>query len=327
MRAVVYDAYGPPERLQLRRMPPPSPGPAQVLVKVHAAGVNPVDWKIRNGSLRLLVPIKFPVIPGFEVSGHLEEIGTEAAKAGWNVGDEIVSYLNDRRGAGGYAEYVAVDASVVARKPSRLSHEEAAGVPLAATTALQSLRDLGQLEAGQEVLVHGASGGVGTFAVQIAKALGGIVTAVCSGANVALVRELGADRVLDYQREDFTAGDSRYHIVFDAVAKSSFFRCRSVLKPRGRYITTLPSPQSVLLQALTKLTRRRCLNILARPSGDDLEIISQMIEAGRVRPILDTVFPLEQAAEAHRRSEEGHVRGKLVLRVVDEHPARRPQSW
>lgn len=314
MQAIVLAHYGPPGNLELREIARPSCAPDQVLIHVHAAGVNPVDWKIRNGSLRLLYPLRLPAVLGFDVSGKVEVAGPQAAERGWKTGDEVFCYLNNRPG-GGYAEYVCAAEHLLAKKPTGITDEEAAGVPLAATTALQSLRDLGRLQTGQRVLVNGASGGVGVFAVQIAKALGASVTGVCSGKNVGFVRELGADHVMDYRQVDFTRQGERYDLVFDAVAKTSYWKTRSALRPRGRYVTTLPSPQSLLLQAATKLFGRRCLNILARPRGEDLRLIGRWIEEGRVRPVLDQVFPLEKAAEAHRRSEQERARGKIVLRV------------
>jgi NADPH:quinone reductase-like Zn-dependent oxidoreductase len=314
MRAIIYNDYGPPERLEPGHVPQPTCGLDQVLIAVHAAGINPVDWKIRSGALRLLLPLRFPVVPGFDVSGRIEEVGAKAAEQGWKPGDDVFCYLNDRRG-GGYAEYVAADASVLAKKPPNVSHEEAAGVPLAATTALQSIRDHGRLPHGGSVLVNGASGGVGTFAIQIAKALGGSVTGVASGKNLDLVRSLGADRVLDYTQEDFASQSERYDVIFDAVAKGSYRQCRKVLKPHGRYVTTLPSPLSLFWQAVTKPLGRRCINMLARPNGEDLRLIGRWMEEGSVRPVVDEVFPLEDAAEAHRKSERERARGKLVLRV------------
>jgi NADPH:quinone reductase-like Zn-dependent oxidoreductase len=314
MNAVVIDRYGPPEVLQCREVAQPKPGPGQVLIRVRAAAINPIDWRIRNGSLRFILPGKLPLILGFDVSGEVAEVG--AGVTGLQPGDEVFSYLDQRHG-GGYAEYAVASQQVVVPKPDNLSHEEAAAIPLAASTTLQALRDLAHVSEGSDVLVNGASGGVGTFAVQIAKALGAHVTGVCGTANLEFVRELGADKVVDYTAEDFTHADHRFDVVFDAVAKSSFSASRRVLRPYGVYVTTVPSPKTFLLALVTRLAGgKRCRNILARSSGDDLRQLKELAEDGKLRPAIHHVYPLEQAAEAHTVSEAGHVRGKLVLRVA-----------
>jgi len=313
MRAVQITRYGPPETLAMADVPPPEPGPRDVLIRVHAAGVNPIDWKIRSGQTRFIIPMRLPRTPGFDISGEVVKLGEQAA--GFQPGDAVFCF-SDHFPGGGYAEQAVVSASVCAMKPEGLDHTQAAATPLAALTALQSLRDCGRLQSGQDVLINGASGGVGTFGVQIAKAMGARVTGVCSEQNLDFVRELGADEVIDYRRDDFTRMDRRWHVVFDAVANRSFWQCRRVLTERGRYINTLPYPQHYLAQVLSLAGRRRAFAMLAKPSGDDLRQVAGWIDAGRLRPMIDEIFPLDAATAAHRKSEQGHARGKIVLRVA-----------
>lgn len=314
MRAALFNRYGPPDVLHVDEYPKPEIGRRDVLIRVHAAGVNPIDWRIRSGSLRFVLLVKLPMVPGYDVSGVVEAVGSEISSV--RVGEEVFTYI-DRVSGGGYAEYAVASESVVVSKPQGISHVEAAAMPLAATTALQSLRDWGQLQAGQSVLINGASGGVGTYAVQIAKAMGAEVTGVSSTKNLELVQSLGADHVIDYTREDFTRQGRLYDVVFDAVAKTSFWAVKNVLKPQGRFVTDMPTPPHFLAHGLTALFRgRQARAMLARPRGDDLRVLKRLSEEGKLRSVVDRVFPLENAAEAHRVSESGHVRGKLVLQVV-----------
>lgn len=314
MRAALFKRYGPPDVLQIDDYPKPEVGRRDVLIRVHAAGLNPIDWRIRSGSLRFVLPLRPPVVPGYDVSGVVEAVGSEISSL--RVGEEVFSFL-DRTSGGGYAEYAVASESVVVPKPQGMSHVEAAAMPLAASTALQCLRDWGRLEPGQSVLINGASGGVGTYAVQIAKAMGAEVTGVCSARNIELVQSLGADHVIDYTREDFAQQDRQYDVVFDAVAKSSFWKARNALTPRGRFVTDMPTPPHYLAHGLTALfPGRQARAMLVRPRGDDLRILKRLVEEGKLRSVIDTVFPLAQAAEAHRVSEGGRARGKLVLQVV-----------
>lgn len=315
MHAVFLKHYGPPEVLEYGELANPHPADGDVVIQVFAAGINPIDRRIRSGSLRLFLPAKFPLILGFDVSGVVTEVGGAVSHA--KPGDEVYCMLDQRHG-GGYAEFVVTSADLLAPKPAGLSHSEAAAVPLAACTALQSLRDLGGITEGQQVLINGASGGVGTFAVQLGKVFGAEVTGVCSTGNVELVRELGADHVVDYKTQDFTRDQQKYDIVFDAVAKSSFFACRRILKGNGRYIRTVPTPSHFLFRMLTKVWgRKRCQTIWVKPSGADLRFLKDLIEEGKVRPIIDQVFPLKDACKAHELSQTGHVRGKLVIQVIE----------
>jgi len=317
MKAIVVDGYGGSDRLVLRERPDPKPGAGQLLVKVKAAGVNPVDWKIRSGDLRLFLWISFPYIPGGDVAGEVVEVGAGVSR--FKPGDAIVAFVDLKHG-GGYAGLAVVKESAAAKKPTSLSFTEAASLPIAACTALQSLRDLGKLREGDAVLVNGGAGGVGHFAVQIAKALGNTTVATCGPANVEFVRSLGADRVIDYSREDFTRGADRYDCVFDAVAMSSFETCRQILKPGGTYVSTLPSPSVFLwgpVQGLAGLfgPAKQAKFIVVKTVGTDLEFLGKLADSGRLRPTISRTFPLERASEAHQASQEGHARGKIVLEV------------
>ncbi len=285
-----------------------------LLIRVAAAGVNPADCLLRSGGLRLVARQKMPFVPGADVAGVVEAVGAGVTRFG--VGDPVYAMLPST--AGGYAEYAVATEGTVAVMPPGLAFEEAAGVPLAALTALQALRHEANLAAGYHVLVNGASGGVGTFAVQISHAMGARVTAVASGRNADLVSGLGADEFLDYTREDVTAGKARYDTVFDAANVLAFRKIRRVLKPNGVFVTVNPFVGRLSPGWLARFrSGRRIRSFLVRPDGADLEKIGAWIEAGEVRPVIERAYPLADAAEAHRRSESRRARGKLVL-VVDE---------
>ncbi|QDU76356.1 Alcohol dehydrogenase [Bremerella volcania] len=325
MQAVVLDQYGGEENLKIKSVPRPKITADQVLIRVHAASVNPIDWKVRQGMLKWILPEQLPAVLGFDVAGEIAEVGYSAKQQGWNTGDHVMAF-SDKTFGGGYAEYVAVDSKVIVAKPEKCSFEEAAAIPLAATTAWKALVKLGQLHAGDDVLINGASGGVGSFAVQIAKALGAKVTAVCSSDNHALVRDLGADETIDYHATQFTQIARTFDIVFDAVSKSSFHECRRILKPEGHYIATLPSVESVGMSLISKFQKQSCHVVLARPDGDILKSLAALVNEGKLRTVLDTVFPLNEVAAAHRKSEGGHVVGKIVLHVLKDIPDERPHS-
>ncbi len=314
MKAVFINEYGSTQVLQYGDIETPSINRDQLLVKVHASSVNPVDWKIRAGQLQFLTGYKFPMVLGFDVSGEVVAVGESVTR--FQTGDKVYAYLDSLPG-GAYAEYAAVSERVACFKPDNMSYEQAAAVPLAATTALQALRDLGQILPGHKVLINGASGGVGSFAVQIAKALKAEVTAVCSTQNVELVQSLGGDRVIDYTVQDFTKDTSFYDIIFDAVGKESFSGCQNILKPNGVYVTTLPDPDSVVQSVLTfLLPGKKSKLIVAQSSGQDLAYLKELIEGGKIRSVIDRTYSLEELALAHAESEQGHVVGKLVIAVA-----------
>ncbi len=231
----------------------------------------------------------------------------------------MVAYSDPRRG-GGYAELVAVNQAAAASKPASLDYAEAASLPVAGCAALQALRDIGRVSRGAKVLIHGGAGGVGHFAIQIAKALGASTTATCGASNVEFVRSLGADGVIDYTQRDFTLGAETYDVVFDAVGKSSFSACRNILAPGAAYVTTLPSPDIFLWAPLQRISKifgpaKQARMLMVRPNGEDLAYLGRLADEGKLKPMVSVKLPLDHAAEAHRMSQGGHVRGKIVLEV------------
>ena len=314
MKAVVFNKYGDNDVAQIKDMPMPSCGPRDVLVKIYAASVNPVDWKMRAGQLRIVTGRRFPKILGRECAGEIIAIGSEVTK--FKTGDRAVA-LPAIRSMGAFAEYACAPEKTTFHKSRTISFEEAACIPIAGLTALQALRDKGRITPGQTVLVNGASGGVGHFAVQIAKLFGANVTGVCSEANRAFVKGLGADRVIDHTREDFTRGSARYDIIFDAAAKRTFRACKKVLAERGRYISTLPSPGVLVNRYLTGfLTQKKATDIWVKPNAADMEWMQDQIESGRIKIAIDKIYSLDQAKEALAYSETGKARGKIVLKVI-----------
>jgi NADPH:quinone reductase-like Zn-dependent oxidoreductase len=316
MKAAVIDRYGAPEVLQYADVDTPVIKPDQLLVKVYASSVNPIDWKIRQGLLKLLTGSTFPLILGFDVAGEVVEVGSQVTR--FKVGDAIYARL-DQLAGGAYAEYAAVSEKVAAAKPNNMSDVEAAAVPLAAMTALQAFRDEGHLEVGQRVLINGASGGVGTYAIQIAKVLGAAeVVGVCSKRNADLVKRLGCDSVIDYTQRDFTQDMTKYDIVFDVVGKRSFEDCKRVLTPNGYYITTQPYPANYFQSFLTWfLPGQKYKVILLKSNADDLIFLKEQIEVGKVCSVVDRTYPLAEAAAAHRYAETDRTVGKVVITMVE----------
>jgi NADPH:quinone reductase-like Zn-dependent oxidoreductase len=313
MKAVVFDKYGGNDVIEIRQVPKPVPGADDVLIKVHAAAVNPVDWKIRDGMARILTGYKFPKVLGSECSGEIVETGPNVKD--FREGDKVIGFPDIRR-LSAFAEYVSVDKRKVFPKPEGISFEEASTIPVAGLTALQALRKLGHISENYKVLINGASGGVGTFAVQIAKIFRARVTAVVSNTNAALVKGLGADYIIDYTQTDFTKTDERYNIVFDAVSKRSFPECKGVLAPNGIYVNTLPTFSILLSQFLTGfLANRKAKCVMVRPNAADMQWMRDQIESGKIRVVIDRVYPLDLTAEALAYSETGRARGKIVLRV------------
>jgi NADPH:quinone reductase-like Zn-dependent oxidoreductase len=314
MKTILYRRYGPPEVLEYGELPEPKITPRQILVKVHAASVNPVDWKFRSGKPRIPF-LRLPRIPGLDIAGEVVRVGNAVTR--FKTGDAVYGMLSAFSG-GGCAEYAAVPERNAAIKPRNLTFEEAAAVPMAAMTALQAMRDHGRIKRGDRVLINGASGGVGSFAVQIAKSFGAEVTAVTSRKNMDFVKGLGADRVIDYTTEDFTKSDSSFDVIFDPVASRSFTECKPRLSPKGVYISTLPSLDTILRIVIGSIVggkRARLVNLRARAS--DLELLTEWIEAGKIHPMIDRTFPLSKTAEAHALSETGHARGKIMIRISD----------
>ena len=332
MKAILADSYGGPEVLRVEDVPVPRIGPNGVLVKVHAASINPVDWKLRQGWLRPIRNYVFPVIWGGDCSGQVTEVGRDVTL--FKPGDEVYGFKDGNVGKtfrGTYAEYAVLPEKSLARKPVNLSHEEAAAIPLAALTAWQALLGQGKLRPGHRVLIHAGAGGVGVFAIQIAKAFGATVAATASRRNLDFLQQLGADVAIDYGSENVEDRISGYDLVIDGVGREVWQSSLHVLRPGGRLITlVVPVPKGEVSKAgflasvasrmlgwkLRALLRgRRLLMTRVKPRGGELEKITALVEAGKIIPVVQNVFPLEAIAEAHRLSEAGHVRGKLVLSI------------
>jgi NADPH:quinone reductase-like Zn-dependent oxidoreductase len=318
MKAVVYEKYGPPDVLQLREVEEPTIEDNEVLVRVRATTVSPMDWRFRNPKSIIARYISGLTKPKTNVLG--QELAGEIASVGKDVtlfkeGDEV--YGATRGGA--HAEYISLSEEAVVKKPANMSYEEAAAVPFGGFTALRFLRR-GGIQSGQEVLINGASGGVGTLAVQLAKHFGTKVTGVCSTTNLELVQSLGADKVIDYTAEDFTRSGQTYDIIFDAVGKNSFSNCRGSLNQAGIYLST-EATLPLLLQMLwtSKTGSEKAMFMLAEGTAtedrEDLLFLKDLIEAGEVRSVIDRSYPLSEIAEAHKYAEQGHVKGKVVITV------------
>lgn len=323
MKAIVYHCYGSPAVLELAHIAKPALVDDRVLVKVHAASVNPVDWHFMRGEpyiMRMSAGFGRPGNPrlGVDFAGTIEAVGKNVRR--FKPGDEVFG-----GGSGALAEYVSVrEAGSIAAKPANLTFEQAAAVPVAAVTALQALRDKGQLRAGQRVLINGASGGVGTFAVQIAKSFGADVTGVCSTRNVELVRSLGADHVIDYTREDYTKSAQRYDLIVDNVGNRSLLQVRRVLAPEGIYVMVggpsddpwigaIATPLKAFL--LSPFVSQEAVFLFADLNQKDLTFLADLMQAGKVTPVIDRRYSLAEVPAAIAYLEEGHARGKVIVRV------------
>lgn len=314
MKAMQYRDYGAPDQLQRVDVPIPHPAPTQLLVRVSATSVNPVDWKLHNGQYRRITPVRFPSIPGFDLAGEVTEVGTQVTR--FKPGDRVFAML-DRRPGGTCAEYVVVGEQAVAHAPANLTPQEAAALPLAGLTALQSLRDLGRIASGQRALIIGASGGVGHLAVQIAKSYGADVTAVCSGRNAELMRRLGASRVIDYTQTSDLSGPQFYDLVFDLVACLPLRELLALLAANGTYVASLPSASRIAAALFLPFVSRRRVRIAGVKSrGADLEVLCRLCEAGKLRPVIERSFTLEELAIAHASNQQGRTVGKLVINIA-----------
>jgi len=320
MKAVIYEHYGPPDVLQLKDVDKPIPNDDEILVKVHAASVNALDWHALRADPFLFrfmgAGIMKPKnnILGADVAGRVEAVGRNVKQ--FQPGDEVIGDLYEC-GLGAFAEYVCKPESTFVLKPANLTFEEAAAVPSAANTALQGLRDIGHIQPGQKVLINGASGGVGTFAVQIAKSFGAEVTGVCSTRNLDMVRSLGADHVIDYTQDDFIQNGQRYDLIFDNVANHSISECKRVLSPNGVYVAVAFSPVALIFgPVISKLGSQKVGAFEAKPNHQDLTLLKELCEAGKVGPVIDRRYTLSEVPEAIRYLEEGHARGKVVITVA-----------
>jgi NADPH:quinone reductase-like Zn-dependent oxidoreductase len=310
MKAVQIYAYGGTEVLSYEDAPLPTIADDDILIRVHAAAINPVDWKIREGYLQEFLPYKLPLILGWDVSGVVEAIGAEVTH--FKPGDEVYSRPNIERN-GAYAEYIAVKASEVAFKPKTVDHIHAAAVPLAGITAWHCLFEAAHLTAGQRVLIHAAAGGVGSYAVQFARWKGAHVIGTASARNRDFLMELGANEVIDYQTSQFEAGLAPVDVVFDTIGGDVQERSWQVIKPGGILVSIVSPPSE------EKAVAHQCRSayVFIQPRADWLTEIADLIDAGQVKPIVETVLPLSQVAEAHSLSQSGRTRGKIVLQVKE----------
>ncbi|MFB6394739.1 NAD(P)-dependent alcohol dehydrogenase [Polymorphospora sp. 2-325] len=327
MKAIVQDRYGSPDTLTLADVDTPTPAPDEVLVRVEAAALNAYDWHAMRGDprmARLAMGRSRPRarIRGRDFAGQVEAVGSDVRNV--RPGDAVFGDLGDANGA--FAEYVCVPETLVAPKPANLTPRQAAALPLAGVTALMGLRDAGQVQPGQHVLVNGASGGVGTLAVQLAKTMGATVTAVCSTRNVDLVRSLGADHVVDYTRDDFSRGARRHDVVFDLVGNRSLTALRRALTPTGTLVLSgggvyrggsLLGPVWLLTrgQLLAPFVRHRIVNLATAPGGQHLDTLRAHAEAGPLTPVIDRTYPLHEVPEAIRYLESEHARAKVVITI------------
>jgi NADPH:quinone reductase-like Zn-dependent oxidoreductase len=320
VKAIVRETYGPPDVLHLEEVPVPTLRDGEVLVRVRAASANAADWHLLRGTplpFRLVAGLRTPKfkIIGTDVAGHVEAVGRNVTQ--FRPGDEVFGELS-RCGFGAYAEFAAAPEKALALKPANLSFEEAATIPTAGCTALQGLRR-GRIQRAQRVLVHGASGGVGTFAVQIAKTFGAEVTAVCSTANVELMRLTGADHVLDYTKDDFATLGQRYDLILAANGDRSIWDYRRALSADGSYAMTGGSNRqltdALLFGPLLSIGRQTFGNVLTKPNQADLLVLKELCETGKVKPVIDRRFPLSDVPAAVRYIEGGHARGKVVITV------------
>jgi len=325
MKAIVYHNYGSPDVLKCEETEKPAAGDDEILIKVRAASVNPLDWHFMRGLpyiARTLMGLRKPKTTrlGVDVAGQVEAVGGNVTQ--FKAGDEVFGACR-----GAFAEYACTSESALVTKPNNVTFEQAASVPVAAFTALQGLRDKGQVRPGQKVLINGAAGGVGTLAVQIAKSFGADVTGLCSTRNVDMVRSIGADRVIDYTQEDFTKSGQRYDLIFDCVGNHSLLACRRVLNSKGIYIMVGgqggrwmgPLPRSIKALLLSRFVSQNLLMFLAKRSKEDLTLMHDLMETGKVTPVIDKCYRLSEVPEAIRYLERGHARGKVIITLEDNH--------
>jgi NADPH:quinone reductase-like Zn-dependent oxidoreductase len=323
MKAIVYYRYGSPDVLECREIDTPKPADNEVLLRIHAASVNPLDWHLIRGTpyiLRTMTGLRRPKTtrPGVDVSGRVEAVGRKVSE--FKPGDAVFGTCT-----GAFAEYGCAPESGLVLMPDNTPFEQAAAVPIAAFTALQGLRDLGRIQPGQKVLINGAAGGVGTLTVEIARWFGAEVTGVCSTRNTEMVRSIGADRVIDYTRQDFTKTAEHYDLIFDLVGNHSMLACRRVLNPKGIYIAAGVVGASILnllarvitAPVLSRFVSQKFVVLMAKRSKEDLIVARDLLKAGKMRPVIDRRYGLSDVPEAVRYLALGHARGKVIITMED----------
>jgi NADPH:quinone reductase-like Zn-dependent oxidoreductase len=326
MKAIVHAKYGSPDELQLKEVEKPVPKDNEVLIKIVATTVTTSDCNVRNFTFvpksflffaKLMFGFKKPRINilGIDLAGEIEAVGKDVNL--FKVGDKVLGSPGTK--FGGHAEYCCVPQNgALAIKPLGLRWEEAAAISLAGNTALFFIRDLAKIQAGQKILIHGASGAIGTYAVQLAKYYRAEVTGVCSAANVEMVKSLGADKVIDYTKEDFSKSVERYDFVFDVVGKTTFAQSKGILKPKGIYLENMAELKDFLKMAWTSITAgKRIKGGVSKENAENLNFLIELIESGNLKPVIDRIFPLENAADAFRYVEQGHKKGNVVIRLIN----------
>lgn len=324
MKAVLHTKFGPPDELQFKEVEKPVPKDNEVLIKIHATTVTTSDCNARNFTFvpksfmffaRIMFGFKKPKINilGIDLAGEIEAVGIDVKR--FKEGDQVFGSPGVSFGA--HAEYICVsEKGAITKKPTNMTDEEAAVISLAGNTALFFIRDLGKIQAGQKILIHGASGAIGTYAVQLAKYYGAEVTGVCSTTNVEMVKSLGAAKVIDYTKEDFTKSDERYDFVFDVVGKTTFSQCKHLLKQKGIYLENMLELKDMLKMIWTSIIGgKKIKGGVSKESVENLKFFLELIESGKLKPVIDKIYPLEQTAEAFRYVEAGHKKGNVVITV------------
>jgi NADPH:quinone reductase-like Zn-dependent oxidoreductase len=324
MKAIVHTKYGPPDELQLKEVEKPVPGDHEVLIRIHATTVTTTDCNARNFTFvpesfrffaRMMFGFKKPKINilGIDLAGEIEAVGRNVKR--FKKGDRVFGSPGTNFGA--HAEYICLsEEGTLVIKPANMTYEEAAAISLAGNTALFFIRDLAKIQTGQKILIHGASGAIGTYAVQLAKYYGADVTGVCSAANAEMVRSLGADKVIDYTREDFTKSDEKYDFIFDVVGKTTFSQCKNLLKPKGIYLENMLELKDILKMIWTYIIGgKKMMGGVSKERVENLNFFIALIDSGKLKPVIDRCFPLEETAEAFRYVEKGHKKGNVVITV------------
>jgi NADPH:quinone reductase-like Zn-dependent oxidoreductase len=324
MKAIVHTKYGPPDELQLKEVEKPVPRDNEVLIKIHATTVTTTDCNARNFTFvpksfmffaRIMFGFKKPKINilGIDLAGEIEAVGKNVRL--FKVGDQVFGSPGTK--FGGHAEYCCVpEDGALAIKPADMPWEEAAAISLAGNTALFFIRDLAKIQTGQKILIHGASGAIGTYAVQLSRFYGAEVTGVCSATNAEMVRSLGADRVIDYNKEDFSKGDERYDFVFNVVGRTTFSQCKGILKPKGIYLENMLELKDILKMIWTSIIGgKKIKGGMSTERAENLNFFTELIESGKLKPVIDRIYPLEKTSEAFQYVEQGHKKGNVVIRV------------